>query len=212
MTTKKKPQKKKARPKPPIRPKKMPPDRFGLAYSMIKIKEPTAGVRRVGELLHLSPTTVQGYLHDPNYIALIDTDLIQSVTDRESEKGIKYAHDIIEASYNLNAKRIQDLTQTKIIKHGDGREEEIEPTAENWEEARRISLQMLSIARTEAEVKRALTMLQINIDNRKQTINIQQCNKCMDDVMDEIIPCLCKKCQTKVIEVSMARQREEARV
>ena len=194
--------------KPPKKRRKMEPERFALAYSMIKIKEPHAGVRRIGQLLHLSPTTVQTYLTDPQIIAVIDTDLIQEVTDRDKEKGVQYANDIIEGAFKLNAKRIKELTTTRKVTK-DGREIEVEPTKEEWEEARRISLQMLSIARTEADIKRALTSIQFNIDARKQTVNVTQCNRCMDDLVDEIVPCLCKKCGAKIVEVVTSSQPAE---
>ena len=115
----------------------------------------------------------------------------------------------METAFKLNAKRIKDLTTPKKIPQPGGGFKIIEPSGLDWEEARRVSLQMLSIARTEADIKRALTTIQFNIDARKQTVNITECNKCMEGVVDEIVPCLCKVCKTKVVEIVMASQVAE---
>ena len=189
--------------------RKMTPRQFGLAYAMILIRHPNYGVRKIAKLLQLTPTTVQTYLHLPEYQAEIDTDLIQKVTDRETQKEINYAYDIIDASFKLNSKRIKELTTPRQVKGRGGKVRTKEPTAADWEEARVISLEMLRIAKTEAEVKRALSAIQINIDNRKQTVNVMACDKCMDDIMGDLEGVLCGKCRERIMETIMASREAE---
>lgn len=189
--------------------KKLTPEQFGLAYGMAKIKNPNISVRKLATLLQISPTTCQGYLTSPDYQAQIDTKLIQEVMDRGTQKKIDRAEEILDTAFKLNSKRIRELITTKEIVAEDGTTTIIEPTQKDWEDARIISLQMLNVAKTEAEVKRVFSMIQVNIDARQQTVNIESCNRCMDDIIDEIVTCLCGKCKTKVVNVVMAQRQAE---
>ena len=170
---------------------KYSPTQFKTVYAPLKAKGLTK--KQIAGKMKVSTRTIERYMANPDYVEVVSVATKQA-EHQELIKGENHSDKIIEAAYRLHEKGIQDAINDK-----------------DYEEARRISIDALRIAKTEAEIKRIFMIVgNLNIDARdqSQTLIIQQeVRKDIDNFMQAVWQILTPKQQRQIQELAKEKER-----
>ena len=163
--------------------KKFTPPEFAAKFAEAKLK--STNQAQIAEALGISRRTLQRYLRVPEY-----TSLMAQTVATKTISAMTHSETIIDTAYKLYKNAIAEALVAETIV--DGKLVKVVP---NYKEARRLSIEALKIAITEAQIKRLFVVMgDVNIDARTQQLIVVK-----RQIIDEVFSLLCPKCQ-KMLE------------
>ena len=174
---------------------KYTPERFALYYPKHKASGLTQ--MQIAEKMGVSYTTLKHYLKDPRYLSQ-SNDKMPTEKLAIKEEAKSRADQIIDAGYGLHAFLIKHYKDKGDMGFQNGKESIGEM---NYEKAAEFAIKALKVCDTETDIKRVFAAIQVNVDNRQQSVNVGgDCQRCSQEIIKIIMASVDDKTLEKVVE------------